>query len=434
MNTIVIHGLGYVGLTAAVHFAKAGWQVIGYDPDKDTVAGLMLGRPRAGEFLSYLDADVKALVDQGRLQATSQRLDVLDQKIHLIAVPTERNGKPFDVIVDSVLDILVLVSGVELILVESTLTPGTVDRFIERNRNRVMPHLAVCPRRDWFADPKKNLGTLPRIVGGVTPESTRKAVEVLSVVSPTIHETDYRTAELVKALENALLHVPVMLVHQLAYALPKHNVAEAVRLATTHWRFESLAPMYLGFGTGGRCVPLGTEYLVKAAEGAGYGGLTLGAEALKWDELHRHAVAGSMLPQALAGRALVLGIAYRPQFRDAGRSPGLDVAKHLAHMGVKVDVHDPMWSEQELLNMVRGYGFNIWSRQLRGQVMVYDSVLLATPHIQYRDLPGRYNWRAGQRVLDGSGMWKAYRPYFERFGVSYHQVGEPGWLGLEEKT
>src|SRR5690349_6044860 len=61
MNKIAIHGLGYVGLTAAVHWARAGWTVLAYDRDTKVIDALRSGTPRAGEFLSYLDADVGRL-------------------------------------------------------------------------------------------------------------------------------------------------------------------------------------------------------------------------------------------------------------------------------------------------------------------------------------------------------------------------------------
>lgn len=262
VKTIVVHGLGYVGLTAAVHYAQAGWRVFGYDPDVKTVDAIYSDRPRGGEFLGrYLGEPVAQLVREGRLSATTSLAQVMGMQTHVLAVPTERDGKPHDAIVLGALkQLLVDRFGPPLtVLVESTLTPGTVDRFMAahpaaKEAVGLGAVLAVCPRRDWFADPEKNLATLARVVGGVTPRCTRRAAEVVGTVSREVLTTDYRTAELTKALENALFHVPVAFLHQLAYALPDHNVAEAARLAATHWRLASFGSLYLGFGTGGRCL------------------------------------------------------------------------------------------------------------------------------------------------------------------------------------
>src|SRR5260370_10532955 len=148
----------------------------------------------------------------------------------------------------------------------------------------------------------------------------------------------YRTGELTKALENALLHVPVMFAHQLATSLPHLDVAEALRLAGTHWR---LTPLYLGFGSGGRCVPLGTRYLVEAARAHAtpLNALMIGEEALTADDRMRMTIA-DVVRRVHPSSVVVLGMAYRPDFRDMGLSPGLAVAQ-LLRKNRSVSVHEP---------------------------------------------------------------------------------------------
>ncbi len=453
-----VHGLGYVGLTAAVHFARAGHQVIGYDPDAAAVAALNAGTPKAGEFLRYIGDKQSQAMD--RLHATTTFEETLEADAHVVAVPTERRGKPDDSIVRDVLERLWGRSkrGAVLI-VESTLIPGTIDRVLgdclsHGHGRRVGEDvfLAVCPRRDWFADEDKNLGTLPRVVGGVTDACTEKAVEVLRTVSMTILPTDYRTAEVTKSLENALLHVPLMFVEQLACAMPNVNVAEAVRLAGTHWR---LMPLYLNAGTGGRCVPLGTQYLELAASTQPYPfseELTIARDANKFEERIRFLVAQAMMRWGRGrGRALILGIAYRPEFKDAGLSPGLGVAKRLAltfgppsgETSVVVHVNDPMWTHAELEGIVTADSAAGGLLHVVGMEQLldndYDVILLATPHRAYDALrpswtkaPGatyRVPWRKGQTFIDAQGAWAAERPWFADLGVKYVQIGDPGWMG-----
>lgn len=420
MKTIVVHGLGYVGLTAAVHFAKAGWRVFGYDPDHATISRMRAGKPRAGEFLAYLDADVGALIDAGALIPTHALEDVVGEDVHLLAVPSERDGEPYMSIVADVVQRLVRDPGSKTIIVESTLTPGTVDHIFRFDTDAPISlgqhHVAVCPRRDWFADQDRNLATIPRVVGGVTKACTAAAVEVLRTVSPHIEETDYLTAELTKALENALLHVPVMMAHELAIELPHRNVAEALRLAGSHWR---LPQYHIGFGTGGRCVPLGTRYLHRSSLNE----IASLREAMRADHRARAAAALAVMHRGCK-TALVLGVAYRPNFRDAGLSPGLGVARELLQYGVKVTVADPMWSQEELEKLT---GFSVQTHQ---HLVGFDAVLLATPHDVYQD-PRAFVWRVvgGQFVLDAQGAWAAHASLLERSGIEYKQVGTPGWLG-----
>jgi nucleotide sugar dehydrogenase len=443
---IAIHGLGYVGLTAAVHWARAGWTVIGYDPDENTIQRLRDGTPRAGEFLEYLDADVKKLVRRsmrmpdgefvvmgndpsfaagvpiwkGCIVPTSDFADALLCPVQSIAVPTERDGEPYSEIalklVENLLCRLLAHDAPLDILVESTMTVGTIDAVLAtcgmQDGNLGPKTLAVCPRRDWFAGVDSNLAVMKRVVGGVNEASTRRAVELLSNVSSDIEPTDYRTAEITKALENALLHAAVMLPTELAMNMRDRNVAEALRLASTHPR---LMPLYMGGGSGGRCIPLGPKYL-----SAHRGPHELLNTALTIDRHIRMACADAVAQRGCK-TALVLGIAYRPDFRDAGNSPGLAIAQHLRRThGIEVAVADPMWTVEELENLT---GFRAVENVLAGG---FDAIVLVTPHSVWKKPDARMMF--GRFVLDCQGTWRGFAGQLERGGVEYKQLGEAGWL------
>jgi nucleotide sugar dehydrogenase len=444
MGMIAIHGLGYAGLTAAVHFAKEGCDVVGYDVDQNVVDAINAGKPRANDFLSYLATDVAALVQQGRLRATTNFEDVATREVHLLDVPTEKDGMPYMTLIKDVIAKLALsVPTDALIIVESTVAPGTTDELLKEDADfyaRMVEDgsldYAICPRRDWFADPTKNLSTLPRVVGGFGVRSTGHAREILSIVAKShlLLESDYRTAEVTKALENALLQVPVMFAYELAAELPDVNVAEALRLACTHWRFVSLGGLHLGFGTGGRCVPLGTQYLAEAVRKRGQW-LGLGEAAIRANKVFPARISKIVRAAMRTSddRSLVLGIGYRPEFKDAGSSPGLAVARALAKHHVLVTIHDHLFSDEELCRMVEE-GENVTvlrDRALEDKIGDFDFVLLATPHGRYATLPAQGRWRPGQVVLDGSGAWAGQRARFRDLGVRYVRVGEPGWTALK---
>ncbi len=421
IKELVIHGGGYTGLTGALHFALVGVNVLIYDPDHATVDGINKGVPRANEYLSYLNTDIASLVKKGLLRATTNLKETYPYSIHIVNVPTERSGQPYDHIVVGVISSLMIKH--KMIIVESTLSPGLIDTILKQYptlKPGVDFNLAVCPRRDWFSDKDKNLANVPRVVGGITKQCTSKATAILSVLSKIpyqILETDYRTAELVKAFENAQLHIQCMLAYQMAYSYPDRNVAEMLKLAGTHWRLPEL---HLGLGTGGRCVPLGTQYLTEAADEGNP--LSLGKAATDWDKEFRILVADSVADRIpLDGNVLVLGIAYRPEFKDAGLSPGLDVAKRLMIRGIDVTINDPMWSNEELEKLTQ-----LSVGQLSQNT---TAIILATPHKVYEKLPLRSSlWIKGQVVLDGFGLWAQYKDLFEQKGVRYYRVGTPGWL------
>lgn len=427
---IVVHGLGYVGLTCAVHFAKAGLVTLGYDPDDAVVQALKAGQPKAGEFLSYLDADVRHLVDEGLLRATSSWDDVAksNSHVHILAVPTEKDDEPYMGIVKSAVhELLRVVSDGALILIESTLTPGTMEVIVlhEERLRRGGVLFAHAPRRDWFADPKKNLGTLKRIVGGYNEAATYVAYNILTHVTPpeNILLTDYRTAELVKPLENALFHLPIMLGHELAMSYADHDIVRALELATTHWRFESFGGLYVGLGSGGRCVPMGSKYLDEGSSAVS----SLLRTALKVETDITKSVCDLLSD---CDSIAILGIGYRPGFSDVGFSPGLRIVEELYLNDVDFFLDDPHVPREVLeREMSRPHRRNAsWGNYYNEHNAQMSAVVLATPHAAYREHPNRVDWRKGQIVIDARGFWSGYADFFRLAGVTYRQVGKPGWL------
>ena len=161
MQTLVVHGAGYVGLTGGIHAALAGYKVIMYDPDKNVVDAINAGKPKANEYLGYIDAKVEVLVSGNMLVATNDYASVQSEKIHLLAVPTEKGDTPcMDIVKKCILNLHTTVPDGGLIIIESTLQPKTIDSL---HLDRVYTgkiHLAVCPRLDWFGDKNKNVGNL----------------------------------------------------------------------------------------------------------------------------------------------------------------------------------------------------------------------------------------------------------------------------------
>lgn len=439
---VLVHGGGYVGLIGAVHFALAGHNVVIYDPDPIVADAINLGRPRAQELVGYMAGPTREAIDSGRLVATSAPSNrdtfMARADVHVVAVPTERAGEPMLAILDAViLDIAARARDGALLVVESTLTPGTTRRLrplVEARGRRLGEssvgglRWAVAPRRDWLADSGRNVVTLARVVGGVTPDCTAAAIAFLRTVSNKIHATDAATAEVVKALENALLHVPVMFAHQLAAALPELDIAEALRLAATHWR---LPEYHLNIGTGGRCVSLGTKYLYTASRQAPE--LTLARAAIEADRGFSAVVAEAIAARIPAGgRVAVLGIGYRPGFRDRGESPGLRAAAACRDRGFEVRVHDPLYGGAEIamLDGCRWEPLELKVGAGGGAGLEWgDAVVLATPHDEYLTLPAKARWRPGQFVLDAQGEWAPFRQFLAAAGVRYVAVGEPGWRG-----
>jgi len=198
-------------------------------------------------------------------------------------------------------------------------------------------------------------------------------------------------------------------------------VSEALRLAGTHWR---LSQLHLGIGTGGRCVPLGTKYLVNAMKQNGYDS-PIGGAAIRLDKNMRVVIA-EQVARHLEGyeeKSLILGIGYRPDFKDAGLSPGLAVVKHLRTSRIQVSLCDPLWTpgELEVLSPDTPIAFQ--------PNAMFKVVILATAHTAFLNFPLDPSlWGRGQYVLDCTGAWSKHRELFKVYGVDYHVIGEPDWL------
>ena len=261
---IVYHGGGFVGFTGAAAFAKAGIDVVVYDVDKSVVEKINNQEiPVYGveEFLRY-----QPFGHAGRITSTDIWEEVAQEKIHIIAVPTERQGDPVLEIVQEVVHKIInnREKGTRTILVESTVSPGFTDKTLSKEEWKLATEVggiyyAICPRRDWFVDPNDDVETTPRVVGGINEQSTKEAVRVLSKVSKVIHQTGYREAEAVKAFENAVFYHSITFGFEFTQAYgDKLDARKVLELQGTHWR---LYPLYPSAGIAGYCVPMGLRYL-----------------------------------------------------------------------------------------------------------------------------------------------------------------------------
>jgi UDP-N-acetyl-D-glucosamine dehydrogenase len=203
---IGVIGLGYVGLPLAVAFADEGHEVVGLDADPRKIDALAEGRSYVGDVPSE-----RLLALDGRLTATSRYPDLSSCDAVIICVPTPlTNSSEPDVsyMVDAATSLAAVLQKGQLIVLESTTYPGTT-------RERLRPileesglaagrdfHLAFSPER---IDPGRTdftIRTTPKVVGGLTVECTRRAVELYSQICDQVVElSSPDAAELSKLLE-----------------------------------------------------------------------------------------------------------------------------------------------------------------------------------------------------------------------------------------
>jgi len=351
-----IIGAGYVGLPLSTTFAEAGCRVLLVDVVQDVVDALNRGESHIEDVTGDRLAP---LVEQGLIHSTTDYGELSDADAILIALPTplSRQREPDLSIVEAATrGIANVLRRGQVVVLESTTWPGTtreVLRPILEEGSGLKAgsdfHLAMSPERvdpgreDWTTK------TTPKVLGGITPECTRRAAALYGRAVDTVHElTSPEAAELTKLLENIFRSVNIALVNELAILCDRMGIDiwEVVDAAATKpFGYMRFSP---GPGLGGHCIPVDPFYLSwKARE---FGFYTEFVELAGKVNEEMPYFCRSLVSQALnhhaqramkGSRILVLGVAYKPDIGDLRESPALKLISLLQNAGAEVSYHDP---------------------------------------------------------------------------------------------
>jgi UDP-N-acetyl-D-glucosamine dehydrogenase len=351
-------GLGYVGLPLVVEFAQSGFQATGFEVDKNKAAQINSGSSYIGDVESAL---VKTLVDSKRLQATTDFDHLKDCDAVIICVPTPlRKTKEPDVsyILAAAEQIKQRLHQGQLIILESTTYPGTTDEVLlpmfEETGLKLDQDflLAFSPERVDPGNPQFQTANIPKVVGGVTPDSTEVAALLYSQIVNDVHAvSSARVAETAKLLENTFRAVNIGMANEMArlcYAL-NIDTWEVIRAAAT--KPFGFMPFYPGPGIGGHCIPLDPHYLSWKARQHGFDSRFIGLAEEVNSRMPEHVVqlvADGLndVSKAMKGsRVLLLGVAYKKDIDDVRESPALSIIDRLRARGADVRYHDPFVKE-----------------------------------------------------------------------------------------
>lgn len=424
---IGVWGTGYIGFSSMAYFSSNGVQVLGYDINPKMVEKVNAGEIPVENLEYWLGFDIKELRDAGLIEATSDWEKMISPEIavHLVAIPTEKEGKPWDGPLQDVITKLASCKGVSkpLVIIESTLTPGRTDEIIipilEKAGLKVGSDIfvGVAPRRDWFISADKSLKNLPRIIGGTTPETTALMREALGIVCDQLLDApDHRHAEMIKSVENAYRHMDITLSNQLTQAFPHLNMTEVLRLVGTKWNIGTYHP---SFGTGGYCIPLSSQYVLLGAEKPEV--LTLLKDTMDADGQMPSIVADSIVKRG-AKKVGILGLSYKGDLKVHILSPAKKIIQRLKEKGVEVKLHDPYFSEEEVKSITGVESF-VFPDDLSG----FDTILIVADHKKYTSTPYQKildRLKNCKLIIDNPGIWNKLP-----FECEYHEAGDAGWLG-----
>ena len=425
MKTITIVGLGYVGLPLACLCAEKGYKVYGLDIDMNKVDLINRGiSPIKNE---YLINKLKNL--NNKIHATTNANEcVPNSDVVIVCVPTpiDRNNSPdLTALMESVSTISKRIKQNSLLVIESTIYPGTVEEIVipilrkqkfDAYKNDIF--VAHCPERIDPGNKKWTIENLPRVAGGVTRDATKKTAELYrSIIEADVAElSSVKAAEATKMMENTFRDVNIAFVNEMARSFDKAgiDIIEVIKGAST--KPFAFMPHYPGAGVGGHCISIDPYYLIEKAKQLGFHHKFLLLAREINNDMPAYTV--ELLENELkelkksvkSAKVGVLGLAYKANVDDIRESPAFEVINILKAKNADVFVFDPHVSK----------GSNV--KDIDALLNKSDYLILATDHAEFRNID--LNLLKKNRILvviDGRNCLDKEK--IKSMGILYHGIG-----------
>ncbi|MFL1406155.1 nucleotide sugar dehydrogenase [Marinobacter sp. M1N3S26] len=390
---IGVVGLGYVGLPLVLRYSSVGYRVIGLDIDEAKVARLNAGR----SYIEHISDEKVAAARDAGFEGTTDFSSAAECDALILCVPTPLNKyrePDISYVVNTTEALRPYFREGQVISLESTTYPGTTEEeLLPRIENDYLTvgeniFLVYSPEREDPGNPDFETRTIPKVVGGHTPNCLEVGVALYGqAIDRVVPVSSTKAAEMTKLLENIHRAVNIGLVNEMKIVADRMGIDlfEVIDAAAT--KPFGFTAYYPGPGLGGHCIPIDPFYLTwKAREyGLHTRFIELSGEINK--AMPEYVVGKVMDGLNDAGRALkgskvlVLGIAYKKNVDDMRESPSVEIMEILEQKGAVVsysDPHVPVFPE------MREHHFDLSSVELSEQALSeYDAVILATDHDRF---------------------------------------------------
>lgn len=394
-------GLGYIGLPTSIIAAKHGIDVIGVDINEKVVEITNQGKLHIIE--PGMEEMLQEVIAEGKFKAytTPQECDA-----YFIVVPTPFKGdhEPDTSYVEAATrTVLPLLKEGDLYVIESTSPIGTTEAmakliFDQRPELKGKIYIAYCPERVLPGNVIYELVHNDRVIGGLTPESTEKAIEFYSqFVQGELHKTNCRTAEMCKLTENSSRDVQIAFANELSLICDKAgiNVWELIELANKHPRVNILQP---GCGVGGHCIavdpyfiisdyPVESKIIASAREINNY-------KSMWCAEKVRNAILEFELKNNRKPLVAMMGLAFKPNIDDLRESPSSHIVGKVMQIcnGANILVVEPNVKEHNV------YKLTPYDEAYKKS----DIIVMLTAHDKFKTLP----YDESKVILDFCGIYK----------------------------
>lgn len=379
---VCVIGLGYIGLPTAMMLAVHGAEVTGVDYNPELVATLNQGR------VTFREDGLEELYQRALRSGITFTCEYPEAELYVVAVPTpyDQESKKIDpsCVVSAARRVLIVCPKGAVICVESTVSPGTMDRFIRPlvEEAGMVPgvdvHLVHTPERIIPGNMLYELEHNSRTIGADSP-AVGERVKALyaSFCKGEIVVTDIRTAEMTKVIENTYRDINIAFANELAKICHQDglNVHEIIRIANKHPRVNILSP---GPGVGGHCISVDPWFLV-----GDYPNL---ANLIKQARLVNDSMPEYVLSRISEimeaeglrdiGRVGLYGLTYKENVDDVRESPTLQLLESMKrHLARGVKVYDP-WVARDVADC-QYHDFEAFLRDV-------DMVVIMVGHGQLR--------------------------------------------------
>lgn len=346
---INVIGLGYIGLPTALILAKSGKQVVGTDVKSDIVDSLREKK------VTFEEPGMAELLEKALENEIEFKTHPVESSFYIITVPTPYDSvsKKLDCkyVEDATKSVLEFAEDGAIIVLESTVTPGAIDKYIRpivedyiaKTGKKI--NLAHAPERVMPGNIIYEIENNARTVGADSEEIALRVKEVYkSFCKSEINLTDIKTAEMTKVVENTFRDVNIAFANELAKICRQGgvDVNEVIRISNMHPRVNILSP---GPGVGGHCISVDPWFLV-------------GEYPLLTELIYKARKINDSMPEYVLKRAYdimkknglkdftrvgIYGLTYKENVDDVRNSPTMQMLEYQKeNLASPLKVYDPM--------------------------------------------------------------------------------------------
>lgn len=425
-ETVAVMGLGYVGLPLALLSRESGYEVIGFDVNRELVDKINKGVCPIPD-----DEKVVSKFAENRFEATTDPKELRKADVILIAVPT-----PVDELQNPVYDYVVGAATLSaenlkkgaLVVLESTVNPGACEEIVkpifEERGFKVGRDVEIAHSPERI-DPGKSvfskgwhIGNTPRVVGSFTKDGTKRALGFYrSIIDAEVRPMkSIREAEAVKILENTFRDINIAFINEIAqcFDLLDIDVLDVIEGAKT--KPYSFLAHYPSCGVGGHCIPVDPYYLIEQAQRAGFDHKFMRRAREVNNFMPEYTVermqdALNSIKRPMKGEKIgVMGLAYKANVDDLRESPAFKIIKHLKHHEADVIVFDPH---------IPGKSD---AKTLEAFLKRVDHLLVTVDHDAFKEIDASVFKKHGIKVIvDGKNCLD--KEAIKKQGITYRGIG-----------